>query len=130
MRESYLQEAVIQWCQLSLRKNVVYWSTPNERNPKNMGNLMKMGLLGGVADLIFISESVLIGLQIVFVELKAPKTYKMGKRGNRIIDLKGGTQSDKQKLFQERVEVLGCYYEIVDNLDDFADIMRRYNLTK
>lgn len=86
--------------------------------------------MGGVADLIFISDSILVGLQIVFVELKAPKTFKIGKHGKKIIDQKGGVQSDKQKCFQTAVEAIGCYYCIVDNLDDFADIMRLYNLTK
>jgi len=129
MKESDVQKSIIQWCAWQIKPDVVYWSTPNERNPvHNMGGLKATGLLDGVSDLIFVWNDG--GLINLYIEVKRPTTYKMGKRGKKIVDQRGGVQSDAQIVFQDRVEALNQPYYIVDNLDDFIDIMHRYNLTK
>ncbi|MDA0713490.1 MAG: hypothetical protein O2897_05845 [bacterium] len=130
MKESDVQKAIIQWCRLSLRKDVVYWSTPNERKPsQNMNSMAAMGMLGGVADLTFMWESVYCHQDVLFIEVKRPTTYKIGKRGKRIIDQKGGNQSDSQEEFQRLVTSIGCDYYLVDNLDDFIALMKDKRLT-
>lgn len=129
MKESDLQKSIIVWCGYKLKKDVLYWSTPNERNPiHNMAGLMAMGLLDGVSDLIFVwNDGVLHNL---YIEVKRPATYKMGKRGKKVINQRGGVQLDSQEKFQARVEALGCPYYIIDNLQDFIELMKRYGLER
>jgi len=129
MKESDVQKAIIQWCGFRLKKDVTYWSIPNERNPiHNMGGLKATGLQTGVSDLMFVwNDGVLKNL---YIEVKRPTTYKIGKHGKKIIDQRGGIQSDSQKEFQERVEALKCPYHIIDNLTDFINLMKNYGLEK
>lgn len=129
MKESALQKSIIEWCGFRLKKDVLYWSTPNERNPiHNMAGMKAMGLQSGVSDLIFVWNDG--ALENLYIEVKRPTTYKMGKRGKKIIDQRGGIQSDAQIKFQEDVRALGCPYHIVDNLKDFINLMRNYGLEK
>jgi len=129
MKESDVQKVIIQWCGFRLKKGVTYWSIPNERNPiHNMGGLKATGLQKGISDLVFVWNDGTI--KNLYVEVKRPTTYKIGKRGKKIIDQRGGTQSDAQKKFQDDVEALGCSYHRVDNLTDFINLIRNYGLEK
>jgi hypothetical protein len=129
VKEDALQKQIVQWCDISLHKDILYWSTPNERDPrKNMAGLIAMGLLGGVSDLIFVNSKP--SLEIIFVELKRPTTYKKGKRKDLIVDKQGGELSDNQIAFQKRVEILGLPYYVFDNLDDFIVMCKAHGLTK
>ena len=73
MTETEVQKQIIEWCGYALKSNVVYWSTPNEREPKRLGNLRSMGLKTGVSDLMFLH-----GGDMLFVEVKRPTTFKKG----------------------------------------------------
>lgn len=129
MRESDLQKLIIQWCGYRLKKTVLFWSTPNERNPvHNMAGLMAMGLLKGVSDLIFVWNDGI--LKNLYIEVKRPTIFKMGKHGKKIISQRGGIQSDSQEKFEARVEALDCPYHIVDNLQDFIKLMKEYGLVR
>lgn len=129
VKESDVQKSIVQWCGYKLKKSVLYWSTPNERNPiHNMGGMKAMGLQSGVSDLMFVWNDG--ALQNLYIEVKRPTTYKMGKRGKMIIDQRGGEQTEAQGIFQLNVEALDCPYHIVDNLQDFIDLIRKYGLER
>jgi len=129
VKESDVQKSIVQWCGYKLKKDVAYWSIPNERNPiHNMGGMKATGLQSGVSDLMFVWNDG--DLKNLYIEVKRPTTYKMGKRGKMIIDQRGGIQEEAQKEFQGRVEALKCPYHIVDNLQDFIDLMRKYELER
>ena len=117
--EASIQKSIIEWCGHALKKDVVYWSTPNERKPSTMGALRSMGLKTGVSDLIFLRESI-----ILFVEVKRPATYKIGKRGKNVIDQRAGTLSTEQEEFKNAVTLAGGHFYKVDNLPDFMQIMK------
>ena len=133
--EATVQKEIIKYCGLALRKGVMYWSTPNETKPSNLGGLIAMGLKKGVLDLTFLyrdkpQHDGSIPLRMIFIEVKRPTTYKLGKRGKLIIDQKGGVLSDEQKAFGDELLSLGCPFYVVDNLPDFILIMKRHELTK
>ena len=130
MKESTVQKACIKWCEYTLKPGVIYWATSNERKakPQHMAALKAMGMKPGIADLTFIYNDG--QLRNLYIELKRPATYKMGKRGNMIIDQTAGVQSESQRLFQAVVEAIGADYHLIDNLDDFIALMKRYNLVR
>lgn len=126
MTEADIQKQIITWCGYALKSNVVYWSTPNEREPKRMGALRAMGLKTGVSDLIFLRDG-----QAIFVEVKRPTTYKWNdKRTKKIIDQRGGTLSTAQEEFKNAVTAAGFTFYCVDNLPDFQNIMGRWGWVK
>lgn len=131
MKESDLQKSIIQWCRSHIKNDVIYWATSNERKakPQHIATLKAMGMLPGVSDLIFLYCHT-TGVEILFIELKRPTTYKTGKRGKPIVDVTGGIQSDSQKDFQRRLENIDGVYHIADNLMDFIYLMRKYGLEK
>lgn len=130
MLESDLQKLCIKWCEYAIKSGVVYWATSNERKakPQHMAALRLMGMRPGVADLTYLYND--NGIKLLFVELKRPTTYKMGKRGKKIINQRGGTQSPGQIVFQADVEAVGANYHLIDNLDDFIALMKQYNLVR
>jgi len=131
MKESALQKLIIQWCRSHIKEDVLYWATSNERKakPQHMAALKAMGMLPGVSDLIFLFCDD-IGLEAIFIELKRPASYKMGRRGKQIINIPGGIQSDRQKDFQKRLENIGGTYVLIDNLKHFICLIRNYGLEK
>jgi len=130
MKESTVQIDCVHWCKYAIKSGVIYWATANERKakPQHMAFLKLMGMRKGVSDLIFIYNDG--QLRNLYVELKRPATYKMGKRDKMIIDQSAGVQSDSQKIFQADVEAVGAYYHLIDNLDDFIALMKKYNLVR
>lgn len=133
MKEETLQMDIVKWCIANIKDDVLWFATLNESESKAQyrKKLKLMGMLSGVPDLTFISESSsLCGLaNITFIELKRPTTYKIGKKGKKVIDQRGGVQSDTQKDFEIRSEPFSRYF-IVDNKKDFMEIMGNYDLTK
>ena len=120
--ESALQRQCVQWFNYA-KHGCILFAVPNggSRHKIEAANLKREGVLAGVSDLILITP-----LATVFIELKAPTTYKVGKRGNMVIDKKGGDQSNHQKEFQESIGKMGLDYHLVDNFDDFIKIANKY----
>lgn len=120
MTETQVQKSILEWCAYALRKDVVYWSVPNERDPRNnLGGMRALGLKTGVSDLMFLR-----GGNIIFIEVKRPTTYKRGKRGKPVIGQRGGELSTSQEEFKNAVTAAGSLYYMVDNLPDFQQIMQ------
>jgi hypothetical protein len=95
--ESKIQYKICQWLQ---EKGYYFFAVPNEANGRSAVQQMQqvsMGLRAGAADLVIVLPG-----SVLFVEVKAEK----------------GTQSDKQKKFQERVESLGHRYVVVRSVDE------------
>jgi hypothetical protein len=91
--EDILQESIAEF--LSWRwPDLLWWHTPNggSRNVREAVKLKRMGVLPGVADLVFI-----VGTgQAVFVELKAGKNKP----------------TESQEAFRTRVVRSGCPYHV------------------
>ena len=70
MNEAALHLAVIDAARLMLRREVIWWHTPNGgfRNAREAGKLRRMGTLAGMPDLLFLRAGALCG-----IELKGPK---------------------------------------------------------
>ena len=130
MKESTVQINCIKWCEYAIKSGVMYWATANERKakPQHLAFLKLMGMKKGVSDLIFIYNDG--QLRNLYVEFKRPTTYKLGKRGNMIQDQSAGVQSESQREFQADVEAVGATYHLIDNLDDFTALMKRYKLVR
>ena len=69
------------------------------------GILQSMGLEAGVSDLIYLSDS-----GPVFIELKAGRN----------------TQSDAQKEFEQVVTALGHHYHLIRSFDEFRNVINSY----
>ena len=82
----------------------VLFSVPNagKRTPQALKRLIAEGLLAGVSDLILVTASA-----VVFIELK----------------LKTTKQQDSQEDFQRRVESLGYRYVVIRTLDEYYDLL-------
>jgi len=80
--------------------NIIF-SVPNEsKSKKETLQKRAIGMLAGVSDLIIIETN-----RVIFVEVKTET----------------GTQSQKQKDFQAKVEALGYCYLLVRSLEDFKN---------
>lgn len=99
----------------SVRNKGAYW-----------GALKREGYTAGVADLALLFP----GGKIVFLEVKRPKEYRIGKSGKRVIADTGGQLSESQRKWAERVENLGFDYFVVDTARDAADIAQRFKLSQ
>lgn len=84
---------------------VLIFSVANEAAGSNVvrqGQMISMGLLTGVSDLIMVLDG-----KVRFIEVKAP----------------GEKQKPNQVRFQEKVEKLGHCYNVVFSLDDFKELL-------
>lgn len=116
--EFEIQKSLVARLRLQCRKGVLYFHCPNgeERDDRVAAKLKAMGVLPGVADLIFIwgelvsCPNLLIVPQILFLELK--------RRGAR--------QTTDQILFDQTSKAAGCFYELADSIDDAVAILQRY----
>ena len=106
MSEDQLQQQIVIWFKNELQRHGkgFIFSVPNggSRNPIEAKKLKATGATAGVSDLIVL----LPGAKTLFVELKTEK----------------GIQSDNQKEFAERVEVLGYKYLLIRSLEQFKSI--------
>jgi len=106
MTEDQLQQKiVIDFRNRNLKNDNLIFSVPNggSRNPIEAMKLKKTGTLSGVSDLIIMAPN-----RIIFLELKTEK----------------GIQSEVQKNFQNKVEVLGFEYLLIRNLKQYEDLMQ------
>jgi len=76
--------------------NVVF-AVPNQ----NQYKLTKIGVVAGVSDLIYVTKD-----KVYFIEIKT----------------ENGKQSEKQKIFENKIKSLGYIYLIVRSLDDIKKI--------
>jgi len=89
----------------------IVFSVPNERksNPIAVARLKAMGLLPGVADLVFVA----IGGQAHFMEVKTKK----------------GRLSPSQGTFRDDCQAGGVAWALVRSIDDAQDCFERWGLT-
>lgn len=98
--EWFLQQNCITW----FRENYPEWiifSVPNEAAWKNKPFFAATGMMDGVSDLIAVTNS-----NVIFIELKSAK----------------GRQTPAQKEFQQKVERLGWHYHLVRDVETFVNI--------
>ena len=104
MKESAIQQACYIWfnntfCLKHHNPRLIMFSVPNEgRNASEQMFKKATGMLAGASDTIIVLED-----RVIFCEFKDAK----------------GKQSDKQKDFQERVQLLNHEYWLVRSLDEF-----------
>ena len=91
------------------KKDFIVFHVPNggARNEREGKKFKDMGVLAGVADLIFVFKE-----KVVFIELKKPS---------------GGRQTDDQKIFQDRVSELGYEYYICRSVDEVLKALHFIN---
>jgi len=111
-QEYQIQIALVTRLKLMVRKDVLFFHCPNGeiRDKRTAAKLKAMGVLPGVADLLFFWNDG--GLRGLFLELKARK----------------GTQSPVQRIFEDRSTFLGIYYECADNIDAAVRILTQYGI--
>jgi hypothetical protein len=112
--EHQLQIALIQHLQYRARPGVIYFHVPNGelRDKRAAAKLKAMGVLPGVADLVFVWDD--DGLRNLYLELKA----------------KGRRQTLEQITFAEVIQVTGASYRVAATLDDALAILKSFNLLK
>jgi hypothetical protein len=110
--ELQIQISLVARLKLQASPGVVFFHVPNGevRNKVTAAKLKAMGVLPGVADLLFFWKAE--GLRALFLELKSRK----------------GRQSQPQRLFQDRSEFIGIYYECTDNIDEAIAILTKYGI--
>ena len=98
--ESKIQQEIVIWYRNNnLNNNNIIFSVPNEgKNAKEQMFKKATGLMSGISDLIVINNG-----KVLFIECKDSK----------------GKQSDKQKDFQNIVELQGFEYHLVRSLEEF-----------
>jgi len=96
--EATIQKEIVNFCELN---KILIFCVPNEATYNN-SKFKKMGVLGGVSDLILVLQN-----RVIFVELK---NYE-------------GTQETNQKEFESRVLKLGHQYVIIRSLDEFKKLI-------
>ena len=102
--EQQLQQACVKWfaLQYSNQKGRLFMCHQNGKNAVEQAILKSMGLVAGVSDLIYLSNS-----GAVFIELKAGKNK----------------QSEAQQYFQSMVESLGMPYHLIRSFDKFKALI-------
>jgi hypothetical protein len=96
---------------LQCKKGIVFWHTPNgELREDRAGSKLKaMGLMPGVADLIFVFPN---AAPLLFLEIKRHK----------------GKPSPAQIYFARLMRGCGHHYEIVDSIDDAVACLQAYDV--
>lgn len=116
MKESKVQASCVKWftnnyCLKHHNPKYICFSVPNEAIQKmawkQINTFKAMGLKSGVSDVIVLLEG-----KVLFVEFKSAK----------------GTQTPKQRDFQQGVELLGFEYHICRSLDQFKELVISKNV--
>lgn len=111
--ETTIQQACIKWFSIQYpedRKLLIHVTNEGKRSYSNGRNLVKAGLIKGVADLIlFIPTKEFHGLCI---EMKTMS--------------KSSRQTTEQKQWQELVERQGYKYVVCRSLEEFINIVTEY----
>ena len=104
--ESQIQRNIVKWFRLKYPRYIIS-AIPNggARQAREAAILKQEGVLAGFADLILIADN-----SVLFVEVKTEK----------------GRQSERQKDFQKRVNLLGFEYIIVRSLNDFISSTEKW----
>ena len=104
--ESHIQQQIVAWFRMQYPEYVIA-AIPNGglRNAIEACIMKKEGVLAGFSDLIII-----INQKVLFVEIKT----------------KTGRQSEHQKEFQHKIEMLGFDYIICRSLNEFAQAFSRW----
>ena len=110
MNENIIQQQIYLWfnnnyCLKTHKNRCMIFSVPNDSiNAIETKRKINTGLLKGASDLIVVLPN-----KILFVELKTEK----------------GIQSENQKDFQNRIELLGFEYYLIRSLDQFKKLIWR-----
>jgi hypothetical protein len=108
MNENIIQQQIYLWfnnnyCLKSHKNRCMIFSVPNDSiNAIETKRKINTGLLKGASDLIVVLPN-----KILFVEIKTEK----------------GIQSENQKNFQKRIEVLGYEYHLIRSLEQFQKLI-------
>jgi len=106
MTESQLQQKMIIWFknEYQIKGKGLIFAVPNggSRNILEAKNLKLTGQMAGVSDLI-----VLLNNKCIFIEVKVEK----------------GIQSEVQKVFENKVSLLGFEYYLVRSLEEFKNVI-------
>jgi hypothetical protein len=108
MNENIIQQEIYIWfsnnyCLKSHKNRCLIFSVPNDSiNAIETKRKINTGLLKGASDLIVVLPN-----KILFIEIKTEK----------------GVQSENQKDFQNRIEILGFQYYLVRSLEQFQNLI-------
>tara|TARA_R100000951_G_C2643774_1_gene181823 strand:- start:1000 stop:1338 length:339 start_codon:yes stop_codon:yes gene_type:complete len=105
MKEDAIHAAIVQYLQLVLPKEALFWHTPNtfsSARPAFHAKLKRMGRLAGIPDLLVLHGGNLIGL-----EVKAAK----------------GKQSPEQRYIEGAFVEAGATYYVVRSIDDTKEAL-------
>jgi hypothetical protein len=102
MKEDKIQADIVKYYQ-SRVKGPLRWGLIRLKNENSTGRDIAMGVVPGAADLMLTRGEG----QFCWIEVKT----------------EGGTQSDKQKVFESNHNQLNNDYFIVRSVDDFAKVM-------
>lgn len=123
-KESQIQISLVAQLKIRCRKDVVYFHVPNgeERSDSAGAKLKAMGVLRGVADLLFFwcdrDE-----------DLRPPATHRLK---TLFLELKrrGETLSPEQRAFAAAIRETGAFFDHADTIDGAIEILQRYGLLK
>ena len=105
-QESQLQQMCVRYFRYVYPQYVIY-ATPNggTRNPAEAKRLKEEGVLAGVADLVVMLPQG----KSLYIEMK----------------IKGNKQTEHQKVFQQKAEMLGYKYYVCYSFDQFKAIIEK-----
>jgi hypothetical protein len=114
--ELQLQISLIEHLGYRCRSDVVYFHVPNgeERDKRVAAKLKAMGVLPGVADLVFVWSDGDGRVQNLYLELKVP----------------GRTPSLDQLDFRDRIVAAGAHHAFAYSIDEALGIVDGYELLK
>lgn len=114
-KEFAIQIALVERLKLQGNRDVIWWHCPNGelREPRTAARLKAMGVMPGVADLIFVWRDGYESLgdektRVLFLELKR----------------KGEKQTADQEWFEKMVRERGCEYRVADSIDEAVAILK------
>lgn len=104
--ESSIQKQLVTWFRYHYPQYIIA-AIPNGgfRNAREAKYMKEEGVLAGFSDLIMIAKG-----SVLFVEVKTPE----------------GMQSEKQKIFQAKIDNLGFRYCICHSLKEFIVITKKW----
>lgn len=114
--ETELQKSCIKWFRLQYPQQAVLLFA-NNQNGKSMLEQIRLNAMGvnsGTSDLLYLSPKGLYCIEI--------------KRGaDKLLKVRAGTQTDKQKEFEQAVVKAGYNYELINSFDNFVELIDRLN---
>lgn len=111
--ETQVQLAIIETWRLLFKRNPeILIAIPNgvRLTPIQARMAVAMGLYRGASDLLLIRQEG----KSLWIEVKRPEVRVHGRVVQR-----GGTTEDSQTCFQNKIEILGHEYVVVDSTDGF-----------